>query len=161
PLGVYELDMADGYELAIMYELLDIVAKHPSYQFVQVLFGDDRDAKNWEPMPFVVIEEKVTNSSAAEMKLLSALKKNLEIAENVDSCSGYFAMAAGDSGDLNEEQFYKLLDQIGFVLDERKKASIMSICDTDRSGEVQIEEFLDFLAEITRDTKLRIRDIET
>jgi Ca2+-binding EF-hand superfamily protein len=57
-------------------------------------------------------------------------------------------MVAGESGDLNEQQFYDLLDRIGFVLDDKKKNSIMSICDTDHSGEVQIEEFMEFLTEV-------------
>jgi hypothetical protein len=90
PLGAYELDMADGYELAIMYELLDIVAKHPSYQFVDVQFGDSRDTKTWEQLVFVTMEEMVDNLSPGQVKLLHILHTNLKLAEDVDTCVNFF-----------------------------------------------------------------------
>lgn len=168
PLGAYELDMTNGYELAIMYELLDIVANHPSYQFVDVQFGDSRDTKTWEPIIFISMEEKVESLSSNQKKLLESLHTNLKLAKDVDTCVSFFEvrteyafpftfalfhwswqMVAGDAGgDLNEQQFYELLDRIGFILEDNKKASIMSICDTDHSGEVQIEEFMEFLSEV-------------
>lgn len=190
PLGTFRLDMTDGYNLAIMYELLDIVAKHPSYQFQKVTYEDT------EEMRFLVIEEKVTKMSPTEEALLASLKKNLAIAADTDSCAGHFTvresdsvwdalfagniliallkllrvwcmltrcgvwwrtqLMAGDSADISEQQFYALLDQVGFSLDDRKKASIMSICDSDRSGKVQLDEFLEFLSEVRTVNRLSV-----
>lgn len=82
--------MSKGYDLAVMYEILDLVARHSSYQFGHVQYGDDIHTKNWKELHFTLLEEKVTKFTQSESESLAKLKKTVEIAENIELCKNYF-----------------------------------------------------------------------
>lgn len=84
------LDMSNPYDLAVMYEILDLIARHPSYQFSRVQYGEDRETKNWQDMNFLYLEETNTSVSASEAETLTKLKRTVEMSENFDLCTQYF-----------------------------------------------------------------------
>jgi hypothetical protein len=84
------LDMSNPYDLAVMYEILDLIARHPSYQFSRVQYGEDLQTKNWQDMNFLYLEETNTSFSAAETETLKKLKRTVEISENFELCTRYF-----------------------------------------------------------------------
>lgn len=42
-----------------------------------------------------------------------------------------------------------MIDRIGFDLSEDQRADIMATYDNDNSGNIQLEEFMEFLVEVT------------
>lgn len=82
--------MSKGYDLAVMYEILDLVAKHSSYQFGLVQYGDDIHTQNWKDIHFTLLEEKINKFTHSELETLTKLKKTVEIAENIELCKNYF-----------------------------------------------------------------------
>ena len=61
-MGTHELDMEDGYERAVCYDIMDIVARHASLVFenVQVL---DEEGGAWRDVELVRYEEQQTEFS--------------------------------------------------------------------------------------------------
>lgn len=82
--------MTKGYDLAVMYEILDLVARHASYQFGLVQYGEDIQTKTWKDLHFSFLEEKITSFTQSEGETLVKLKKTVEIAENIELCKQYF-----------------------------------------------------------------------
>lgn len=52
------------------------------------------------------------------------------------------------SGELSEFEFFHVVDQLGLTLSERQRETIMAIYDSDHSGAIQFEEFLEFTEEV-------------
>jgi hypothetical protein len=84
------LDMTHGYDLAVMYEIFDLVARHPSYQFGVVQHGDDVNTKQWKELRYTYFEEKRLQFSQTESETLSKLRKTVQIADDLDLCVKYF-----------------------------------------------------------------------
>ena len=82
--------MTKSYDLAVMYEILDLVARHTPYQFNQVQYGDDLQTKTWKEFHFTLLEEKINKFTHSELETLEKLKKTVEIAENIELCKHYF-----------------------------------------------------------------------
>lgn len=96
------LDMASGYDLAVMYDLMSIVANHPSIKFSRLEYGDDVDTKIWKDMQFCCFEERVQKLTDFESELLSKLKATLSVVSNSKKCQQMFQVS------MDENSFFSL-----------------------------------------------------
>lgn len=109
------LDMSKPYELAVMYEILDLIARHPSYQFGPVRYGEDNQTKNWKDMNFIYLEEANVIFSQAEAEILVKLKKTVEISENIELCTKYFQVLYRFTINFNFARQVIVMDQENYL----------------------------------------------
>lgn len=165
PAGDYRLDLSNPYQQAVCLDLLDAVAKNSSYHF-----GDCRyfekidDVKNYNQLVFSHFSEPISvkHITLRSKREVTDLAINMQVSEDIEACrQRFFDFDTENKGELSTNQFFSLIDDLGFVFTHKMKAMAMSIYDSDHSGSIEYEEYMDFISKMKSDAQYRIRDIET
>ena len=109
------LNMASGYDLAVMYDLMSIVANHSSVKFSRLEYGDDIDTKNWKEMDFCCFEERVQHMSDSEAELLRQLKATLAAVSNSKQCKQMFQVCFIRNAAHTDTCFYRVVTQMALA----------------------------------------------
>jgi hypothetical protein len=83
----YTLNAENGYELAVLYEILEIVAKHPSLKIKEILYDSGSGFQPLELTPIVLPND---NIGEREMKELLRLKRTLALSNDRKLCMEKF-----------------------------------------------------------------------
>jgi Ca2+-binding EF-hand superfamily protein len=166
PAGVYRLDLSDPYEQAVFLDLLDNIAKNSSYHFSNECkyFEKGDDAKSYEPLVFSHFAEPLSMETITDRskKELLNLNVNMVISNDVEACRKTFLdFDTENKGELQSDQFFALIDSLGFLMSNNMKAMLMNVYDNDHSGAIEYEEYMDFISKMNMDALYRIRDIES
>ena len=93
---------------------------------------------------------------------MNELAVNMKLAEDSETCRLKFLEYDKDKkGSLESNEFFALIDELGFLFTNKMKAMVMHLYDSDHSGSIEFEEYMAFISRLHVDCQYRIRDIES
>jgi len=120
PVGKYELNMASDYGRAVLYDILDVVANHPSFIIKNFMLSQDNGVK-WGNLILKKFPLKKPHLTAREIKEIENQKYILEVAQNEARISELFEQYDEDgSGELDANEFTGLMNEFGISLTEKE-----------------------------------------
>lgn len=165
PSGNYRLDLSNPYQHAVFLDLLDNIAKNSSYHFGECrYFEKNDDVSHYESLVFSHFSEPLHEKDISERAKneVRDLVVNMNLSSDAEACRRKFLeYDKKNVGTLQSDQFFALIDDLGFVFSNKMKAVVMNLYDNDHSGSIEYEEYMDFITKMNVDAQYRIRDIES
>lgn len=148
PVGRYELNMKSDYGRAVLFDIFDIVANHPSLIVSSYSISQD-EGKKWENLAFKKAVIKKESLTSRELKELARQKSIMEISQNEDQIIELFEKFDEDgSGELDAGEFAALLSEFGILCTEKEGEAIMKSIDTDGGGLLELNEIMAYVRQV-------------
>jgi hypothetical protein len=157
----YHLHLDNPFERAIMILLTHLIPSHQTYIVANSEYYDP-DKRSWVNLE---LKEAVDTEyykkrplGQEQLKVIDGLKRILLATEDVGKAIELFQMVDEDgSGELDEEEFAKLIDAVG--MDGSKSGEILAEYDVDGGGVIEITEFLLFLKTQRKEATKRLQEL--
>jgi hypothetical protein len=160
PIGVFDLNLSSDYGLALSYDLLFLVANHPSYEFKTFSYSND-DGKTWEPFTLKKFGSPKPFITEALMREIDNEEMKISIANNPERVKEIFEQFDVDkSGELDRDEFKQLLISLGMNITESALDQIMTEIDFDGTGLLEIDEIHSYIRKIAKDAPDRIWSLQ-
>jgi Ran GTPase-activating protein (RanGAP) involved in mRNA processing and transport len=157
----YNLQLDSPFDRAIAILLTHLIPSHQTYLIANSEYYDPekRQTVNLELKEAVDKEYyKRRPLGPEQLKVIDGLKRILAATEDVGKAIDLFKMVDEDgSGELDEEEFSKLIDTVG--MDSSKSGEILAEYDVDGGGVIEISEFLLFLKTQRKEAMKRLQEL--
>lgn len=159
----FDLDLSDPFNRAVAIILTYVIPSHQTYIVANSEYFDPgrnewislelKDTIDKEYYKHKILDEEQT-------RVIDGLKRVLDTTKDINKAVSLFReMDEDGSGELDEEEFGKLMEAIGMDVDENKVHDIMAEYDVDGGGVIEIAEFLIFLKNQQREANKRLREL--
>jgi len=148
PVGKYELNMQSDYGRAVLFDIFDVVANHPS--LIVSSFSVSQDGgKKWDDISFKKVVIKKESMTSRETKEVQRQKYICDLAKNEERISELFEKFDADgSGELDAGEFAELLSEFGILCTEKEGEAIMKSIDTDGGGLLELNEIIAYVRQV-------------
>jgi len=120
PVGKYELNLASDYGRAVLFDILDVVANHPSLVIKGFALSLENSG-NWENIRLKKVPIKRSYMGPREIKEIENQKFIIKVSQNEDHIVELFNKYDEDgSGELNFHEFVALMNEFGISLTEKE-----------------------------------------
>jgi hypothetical protein len=162
PCGKYSLDMTDSFSRAVAFKLLTIAANHYSFDIKKCSYSERKESR--EKVPIVleqrVMHEKLNFMTPKEKKILENLYILKDSAKDMRLLKDLFhEYDFNESGTLEHFELKILLDDLGMELADNQIENAMTFIDIDKSGTIDLPEFINFMQQYREDVMDRIQDM--
>lgn len=166
-LHEYNLDLSNHFERAIALLLLHLVSAHHTYVFsrfdyVPTKTGGGGGGTESLNLTAFLDSSKMQYFDENQRRVEHGLRVVMDACSNVENAIKLFEKIDVDgSGELERDEFARLLANMGIMLDEVRLNECFDTYDTDQGGTLGVAEFMVFLKKTSQDTALRLRDLTT
>jgi hypothetical protein len=159
PIGKYELNLSSDYGLAVVYDLLYIVANHPSLTFKTFDISEDF-GKSWNTVQlekYAQLREDLSDNEKREILFEEKKQKIGSDYEHILQVFNHFDHSK--DGELNFEEFRLLLEELGMKLSDKEVHNIIFTTDIDGTGMLELNEIESYFHKLAAEAPLKIWSI--
>ena len=162
----FVLQLSQPYDRAVCFELLRIVSQMDGYTVNKFQYTGPVDSSATElKLAMFAVKEKPTDSAGLSAR--SARDVDEEVIEDVSAARLLFRKAAtkvfrqmdqDESGTLDKNELLDVLFQMGIKSSQVMADKLLSIYDTDGSGRIEEDEFVQFIEDINHNVERVAKD---
>ena len=161
PCGKYCLDLSDSFSRAVAFKLLSIAACHYSYGIKTCTYSEKKDSKGRQ----IFLEQRLTRDkidlmTPKEKKILENLCKLEKSSHDIKYLKKLFhEYDFNKSNTLEHFELKVLLKDLGMPVVDSQIENAMAFIDIDKSGSIELPEFVYFMQQFAADVSDRIKDL--